>query len=75
MAGAPPWGLANSPILAPAAPSYRIKGADDGLAVQILRGVIQVSGEGVMQGAHCLRGIASPPFPKFESYQAASSSL
>jgi hypothetical protein len=47
-------------------PSYRIKGADDGLAVQILRGVIQVSGEGVMQGAHCLCGIARPPLSEVE---------
>ena len=45
--GRPPLGACQlSPILAPTAPSYRIKGADDGLAFQILRGVIQVSGEG-----------------------------
>ena len=63
---APRGGLPTPAILALPAPCYRIKGTDDGLAVQILRGVIQVSGEGVMQSAHRLRGIARPPLGKVE---------
>ena len=45
-------------ILAPAAPCQGVQGAHDGRPVQILCGVVQVIGEGVMQGAHRFRGIA-----------------
>jgi len=53
--------MATVAILALAAPCEGVQDAHNYGAVQILCGVVQMIGEGVMQRTHRFRGVARPP--------------